>query len=124
MNNIYAICAENEIKNRRGKAFSLLRVEEGKEPEPWHIFVVRWDKQVFGYVNRCPHERVNLDWERGQFLEPGRDRIICGKHGSLFELGTGLCVEGHCVGESLEPVSVSIFDGDICVSDVTLAEDE
>ncbi len=120
----YAICAATEIPNRKGRAFSLLRVNEDKTESPWHIFVVRWDKDIFGYVNRCPHDGVNLDWETNQFLEPYTRRIVCGKHGSLFELATGKCVDGPCLGKSLEPVSVSIIDGDICVTGVTLAEDE
>jgi nitrite reductase/ring-hydroxylating ferredoxin subunit len=120
----YAICAATDIQNRRGKGFSLLRVNEDKTESPWHIFVVRWDKHVFGYVNRCPHDGVNLDWETNQFVEPFSRKIVCGKHGSLFELATGKCVEGPCLGQSLEPVSVSVIDGDICVTGVTLAEDD
>jgi len=122
MSIVYAICGANEIPNRRGRAFSLLRIVDGRE-EPWHIFAVRWDGQFFGYVNRCPHDGVNLDWERGQFIEPGGRRIVCGKHGSLFELATGTCIEGRCVGEALEPVGLSVVDGDLCVIGVTLAED-
>ena len=120
----YAICAATDIPNRRGRAFSLLRVDEDKAERPWHIFVVRWDKQVFGYVNYCPHDGVNLDWETNQFLDPGMKRIVCGKHGSLFELATGKCIEGPCMGRSLEPVKLAVVDGDICVTGVTLAEDE
>ncbi len=119
----YAICAATDIPNRKGRAFSLLRVNEDGTESPWHIFVVRWDKEFFGYVNRCPHEGVNLDWETNQFLEPYTRRIVCGKHGSLFELATGECVEGPCQGKSLEPVGVRVVDGDICVTGVTLAED-
>ncbi len=122
MDTMYAICGANGIPNRRGRAFSLLRLKDGKE-EPWHIFVVRWDGEFFGYVNRCPHEGVNLDWERGQFLEQGGRRIVCGKHGSLFELASGLCVEGRCVGEKLEPVALCVDEDDLCVMGVTLAED-
>ena len=120
----YAICATSDIPNRRGKAFSLLRVDENKVETPWHIFIVRWDKKVFGYVNRCPHDGVNLDWEANQFLDQGTRRIVCGKHGSLFELATGKCIEGPCEGQSLEAVSLTVMDGDICVTGVTLAEDE
>ena len=119
----YAICAETDIPNRRGRAFSLLRVQEDKSEEPWHIFIVRWDRQVFSYVNRCPHNGVNLDWEANQFLEQGSKRIVCGKHGSQFELETGKCVGGPCLGQGLEPISVFVLDGDICLAGVTLAEE-
>ncbi len=50
MSYAYAILSENGIPNRRGKAFNLPRTEDGKDAEPWHIFAVRWDKEVLGYV--------------------------------------------------------------------------
>ena len=34
---------------------------EDGAPRPWPIVIVRWGKQVFGYLNRCPHDGVNLD---------------------------------------------------------------
>jgi len=117
----YAICAASDIPNRRGRGFELVRVVDGAE-KPWPIFVVRWDKQVFAYVNRCPHNNVNLDWETNQFFEPGTKNIVCGKHGSLFELASGRCIDGPCLGKDLEPVPVCVLDGDICVVGVELAE--
>jgi nitrite reductase/ring-hydroxylating ferredoxin subunit len=120
----YAICSENDILHRKSKVFSLLRIGEDGKPQPWTIFVVRWNKRVFGYVNRCPHDGVHLDWEENQFLDDTGRRIVCGKHGSVFELATGKCIDGPCLGQGLESVSVSVIDGDICVTGVTLAEDE
>lgn len=120
----YAICSMNDIPSQRARGFELVRVDEEGKEQPWPIFVVRWGRQVFGYVNKCPHDGVNLDWERHQFLDPNGIRIMCGKHGALFELGTGMCVEGPCKGRSLQPVNLGILDGDICVVGVTLAEDD
>jgi nitrite reductase/ring-hydroxylating ferredoxin subunit len=119
----YAICAETDIPNKRGRAFSLVRVAGDGSEEPWHIFIVRWGKHTVGYVNRCPHDGVNLDWETNQFLDESGRLIVCGKHGSKFELATGKCIEGPCLGKGLEPVSVAVIDGDICVTGVTLAEE-
>jgi len=122
----YAICGVGDIPNRRARSFSLMRVEadpDGGPPReiPWHIFVVRWDRKVRGYVNRCPHHNERLDWEADRFLEG--ERLVCGKHGSLFDLATGACVEGPCLGSGLEPVKLAIVDGDICTTGVVLAED-
>jgi nitrite reductase/ring-hydroxylating ferredoxin subunit len=119
----YAICAMSDIPSQKAHGFQLLRLDEEGKEQPWPIVVVRWGKQVFGYVNKCPHDGVNLDWERNQFLDPNGIRLMCGKHGALFELGTGLCVDGPCKGRSLQPVALSIIDGDICVTGVTLAEE-
>lgn len=120
----YAICGFNEIPSQRAKGFHLMLVDEDGTHRPWPIVVVRWGKRVFGYVNRCPHHGVNLDWERNQFFDPNGVRLMCGKHGALFDLGTGLCVEGPCQGSSLTPVSLSIHDGDICVTGVMLVEED
>ncbi len=84
---------------------------------------MRWGKQVFAYVNRCPHDGVNLDWETNQFLDETGRLIVCGKHGSKFDLATGKCIDGPCLGKDLEPVRVAVLDGDICVTGVTLAEE-
>jgi nitrite reductase/ring-hydroxylating ferredoxin subunit len=121
---LYAICGLEDIPNRRARAFQLLRRAEDGTEKAWSIFVVRWGSQVFGYINLCPHQQVNLDWERQQFLDPNGLRIMCGKHGALFELGTGMCVDGPCKGRSLQPIALAILDGDICVTGVTLAEEE
>lgn len=120
----YAICSINDIPSRRAMGFHLMIVDENGAKRPWPIIVVRWGKQVFGYLNECPHDKVNLDWERNQFLDPNGFRIMCGKHGSLFEIGTGTCLDGPCKGESLTPVALALLDDDICVTGVTLVEDD
>jgi nitrite reductase/ring-hydroxylating ferredoxin subunit len=121
----YAICAMSDIPSQKARGFSLVILDENGQEKSWRIFVVRWGRQVFGYVNKCPHDNANLDWERNQFLEPNYGiRIMCGKHGATFEIGTGQCVEGPCKGRALTPVRLEIIDNDICVLGVTLAEDD
>jgi len=120
----YVICSLNDIPSRRARGFNLLVLDENGEEKLLPIIIVRWGKQVFGYLNRCPHDGVNLDWERNQFLDPNGLRLMCGKHGSTFEIGTGNCVDGPCLGDSLTPVAVTVIDNDICIVGVTLAEEE
>lgn len=120
----YVICSLADLPSRRAVGFRLLRIAEDGTERLWPILVVRWGRQVFGYVNRCPHGAAQLDWERDQFLDPNGTRLMCGKHGALFEIGSGRCVEGPCAGESLEPVAVCVLDDDICVLGVRLAEED
>jgi nitrite reductase/ring-hydroxylating ferredoxin subunit len=119
----YIICRMSDIPSQKARGFHLVRLDDDGRERSWPIIVVRWGRQVFGYVNKCPHDGINLDWERNQFLDPNGIRLMCGKHGALFELGTGICVEGPCKGQGLEPISLSIIDNDICVSGVRLAEE-
>lgn len=120
----YAICGLNDIPSRKARGFHLMIVADDGSKRPWPIIVVRWGRLVFGYVNKCPHDGVNLDWERNQFLDPNGLRLMCGKHGALFELGTGQCVDGPCKGRSLQPVALELMDDDICVVGVTLVEED
>jgi nitrite reductase/ring-hydroxylating ferredoxin subunit len=121
----YAICHVNDIPSRRARGFVLARRHDDGQVRNWLIFVIRWGKHVVGYENCCPHEGVNLDWERDQFLDGEGLRIQCGKHGALFDLGTGECVDGPCRSERLTPVDLLVDgDGDICVTGVVLEEDD
>ncbi|MDO9708928.1 Rieske (2Fe-2S) protein [Paracraurococcus lichenis] len=120
----YVICSMNDIPSQRARGFTLMRLDEEGRERPWPIVVVRWGRKVFGYVNRCPHHGGRLDWERDQFLDPNGERLMCGKHGALFELGTGECADGPCRGEALEPVPLVLIDGEICIAGIRLAEDE
>ncbi|MFH0301771.1 Rieske 2Fe-2S domain-containing protein [Bradyrhizobium sp. 31Argb] len=123
-NTAYAICGFNDIPSQRAMGFYLMIVDEDGSHRPWPIVVVRWGKRVFGYLNKCPHNSVNLDWERNQFFDPRGIRLMCGKHGSTFELSTGRCVDGPCKGSRLTPVALTVLDGDICVTGVRLVEEE
>jgi nitrite reductase/ring-hydroxylating ferredoxin subunit len=120
----YAICRMSDIPSQQARGFQLAIAGDDGRTIPWSIFVLRWGRQVFGYVNNCPHDGVRLDWERNQFIDPTGTRLMCGKHGSLFELGTGRCVDGPCKGQSLTPVALTVLDDDICVTGVTLVEEE
>jgi nitrite reductase/ring-hydroxylating ferredoxin subunit len=120
---IYAICGVRDMPNRRAKGFSLLRRAEDGGEVAWHIVVLRWDRKIYGYVNRCPHHGERLDWEPKQFLDSAGQRIVCGKHGATFLPETGLCDDGPCRGHTLEPIRLVIADGDVCVAGVELVED-
>jgi len=120
----YAICAMSDIPSQRARGFQLLIVGDDGAPRPWPIIIVRWGRQIFGYVNKCPHDGVNLDWETNQFLDPNGVRLMCGKHGALFELGTGICVDGPCKGKGLTPIALTVLDNEICITGVRLVEDE
>lgn len=119
----YVVCGLNDIPSRRARGFHLVIVDENGEEKPLPIIIVRWGKQVFGYLNICPHDGVNLDWERNQFLDSNGLRLMCGKHGATFEIGTGACVDGPCLGNGLTPVALRVIDDDICIMGVTLAEE-
>jgi nitrite reductase/ring-hydroxylating ferredoxin subunit len=75
-------------------------------------FVVRHLGRAVGYLNRCAHAGLELDWIAGRFLDSERRWLICAAHGALYEPATGACVAGPCTGRGgLVPVPVVEIDG-------------
>jgi nitrite reductase/ring-hydroxylating ferredoxin subunit len=79
----------------------------------FHGFVVRAGDTVHGYVDRCPHAGVPLAKTLDDYLTPDGTLIACSWHGALFEIASGTCVGGPCVGQRLTPWPVAIRDGRI-----------
>jgi nitrite reductase/ring-hydroxylating ferredoxin subunit len=122
---VYVICRANDIEPGRAKPFSLSRVGEAGESRPFAIFVVRRSRNDYvGYVNVCPHAGAWLNINAGEFFSDDRAHLRCGRHGALFDIATGQCVDGPCQGASLEPVTLAVLDGDLCVCGVELVEDD
>ena len=79
------------------------------------LFAIRQGAHVYAYLNACPHIGVSLDWAPDRFLTKDASQIVCSTHGALFEIPTGRCTSGPCIGESLEPIQVTIQDGQILI---------
>jgi len=76
-------------------------------------FVVKRDGEFFAYRNSCPHTGVPLDWIEHKFLDLDGFLIVCALHAARFKIGSGLCVSGPCVGDSLEQLDIINDDGKI-----------
>jgi nitrite reductase/ring-hydroxylating ferredoxin subunit len=76
-----------------------------------NIFVARKGEQVFAYLNWCPHNQVLIDQIPNKFFNSDKSYIQCSKHGALFNINDGLCVEGPCEGELLKSLNIIIEDG-------------
>ncbi|MEP9356683.1 Rieske 2Fe-2S domain-containing protein [Xanthobacter sp. KR7-65] len=122
---IYAICETREIDPGRAKAFDLSRITPEGEARPFRIVVVRTGARDFvGYVNVCPHKGAWLNIGGGEFFNKEGTRLRCGRHGALFDIESGACMEGPCEGEHLEPIALAVVGADVCLCGVTLVEEE
>jgi nitrite reductase/ring-hydroxylating ferredoxin subunit len=75
-------------------------------------FAVRYRGRALGYLNRCAHTGLELDWIAGRFLDSEGRWLICAAHGALYEPGTGACAGGPCDGRGgLMPVALVEIDG-------------
>jgi nitrite reductase/ring-hydroxylating ferredoxin subunit len=69
-------------------------------------FVVRYDGAVYGYLNRCAHVPIELDWAEGEFFESSGLYLMCSTHGAIYVPETGQCAGGPCKGGRLRPIAV------------------
>jgi nitrite reductase/ring-hydroxylating ferredoxin subunit len=80
-------------------------------------FILRMGSEVHAYLNRCPHALRPLNFLPDRFLTPDGGLIQCTSHGALFEKGSGLCIAGPCVDESLRRIAVRVVDDHICLDE-------
>ena len=94
------VCASDELVDGgegRRVAASLLGGEAV-------VFFVRHGGAVYGYLNRCAHVPMELDWVEGQFFDAEGRYLMCSTHGALYAPDTGQCVGGPCRGARLRAV--------------------
>ena len=59
-------------------------------------FAVRCAGRVHGYLNRCAHVAMELDWQEGVFFDAAGVDLICSTHGAAYHPATGQCLGGPC----------------------------
>ena len=89
------------------------RFEIHRDGVTYPAFVIRYREQVFGFVNRCAHRDLELDWSPGEFFDADSRYLICATHGALYEPQTGLCVAGPCKGQALDTLVVTEYGGTV-----------
>lgn len=76
-------------------------------------FAIRFRGHVYGYLNRCGHVPVELDWKPGEFYDLSGLYLICATHGALFDPATGACLGGRCNGRGLDALRMVEENGDV-----------
>jgi nitrite reductase/ring-hydroxylating ferredoxin subunit len=73
------------------------------------MLVVRRGNRLHAWRDACPHiDGVPMAWRKDAYLNAGRDRIVCSAHGALFDIVTGVCVLGPCIGQALQPLHLTV----------------
>ena len=99
------LCPASEITEHSAKEFVL--------SEDLRIFVVKEDRQFYGYINDCPHNSWPLNFHPNLFLNAEKTHIQCSNHMAFFEKKSGRCVSGPCVGDQLKKVPISLKKGEL-----------
>lgn len=70
------------------------------------MFIVR-SGGLHAWRNACPHwGGTSMAWRKDAFLNHAGTRIVCAAHGAQFDIATGLCTLGPCMGEKLARVEL------------------
>ena len=101
------LCAIEEIDDCQSRGFDPFQC--GRD----EVFVVRQGSKVFAWRNACPHpgyEGTSLPWRKNAYLNGGSNLIVCSGHGAQFDIVTGECLSGPCLGKALEKERVQVDD--------------
>lgn len=82
--------------------------------QPARAFVLRYGGVLRGYVNRCAHVPVEMDWRPGDFLDADQRFIVCSIHGASYDPADGRCAGGPCGRGRLIAVAVGEVDDQAC----------
>jgi nitrite reductase/ring-hydroxylating ferredoxin subunit len=76
------------------------------------VIVVRKDGRLHGWLDSCPHYEggTPMAWRSDAYLNGEGTHLACHSHGALFEIETGRCVLGPCLGQRLTPVELTVTD--------------
>lgn len=105
------LCRSDEVPDGEARGF-----------DPWNsgrdtVFVVNHNGRLRAWRDACPHYGdVPMAWRKNAYLNAHRTRIVCAAHGAQFDIETGLCTLGPCLGQSLHGVELAITsENDICI---------
>jgi nitrite reductase/ring-hydroxylating ferredoxin subunit len=81
------------------------------------VLLVRCGDAVHAWRDSCPHHGgTPMAWRKDAYLNAARTRIVCAAHGAQFDIETGICTLGPCLGQALQPVDVTVTTtGDITI---------
>lgn len=97
------LCLLDELPDGQSRGFD--PTASGRDT----LFIVRQGEQLHAWRNACPHvDGAPMAWRKDAYLNGARDRIVCYAHGAQFDIASGQCLLGPCLGQHLTPVPVSI----------------
>jgi nitrite reductase/ring-hydroxylating ferredoxin subunit len=82
------------------------------------LLLVRRHAQVWAWADACPHHGTPMAWRKDEYLNAAKDRIVCAAHGAQFDIASGLCTLGPCLGQHLQAMPIHLqANGEIHLAD-------
>lgn len=106
------VCASAELADRQHRIISLLF-----KKHPQTAIVLRYEEQVYAYLNQCVHMVRRLDCVHDAVFDDQQGHLRCSMHGITFDPTSGESLSVLCSGERLEPLRCEEIDGQVYLID-------
>ena len=110
---LHYACRESEIGETGARGFGPFDGLRRK------VIVMRRKGVLYGWLDSCPHYSTGtpMAWKSDAYLNGDGTHLACHSHGALFDIETGECVFGPCLGQKLTAVDIAVSDaGEIFVA--------
>lgn len=95
------LCNKSDLPEGESRGFDI--DDNGQDS----LFIVRVKGKAYGWKNACPHiDGAPMAWRKDAYMNAKKTHIACHAHGALFELETGVCIQGPCLGKRLQAVEL------------------
>lgn len=101
-----AVCATSDFQQADAREFEI---------EGTSLILVHWYGAWYAYKNNCPHANWPLNIQADIFFDSDRKFLQCSNHMALFDVKTGECMSGSCVGDRLTAVPLKIQNDQVFV---------
>ena len=98
----YYLCKIGEI-GETGKEVSLF-----SNSTRYFIMLFPYAGAFRAFLNVCPHQGKSLNLAPNQFTFSPEGLLVCAHHGACFELDSGQCMDGPCLGARLRQFNISL----------------
>ncbi|HWU65110.1 MAG TPA: Rieske 2Fe-2S domain-containing protein [Ensifer sp.] len=109
----HLLCRAEDIDEGDAKGFGPIEGYRRK------IVILRRNGQLHAWLDSCPHYAggTPMAWKTDAYLNGEKTHIACHSHGALFDMETGECVLGPCLGQKLTRIALTLSDeGEIFVA--------
>lgn len=109
------VCDSAELADRQHRIVPLLF-----KKHPQTAIVLRYEGQVYAYLNQCVHMVRRLDCVHDAVFDEQQGHLRCSMHGITFDPTSGESLSVLCAGERLEPLRCEEIDGQVYLIDKRL----
>jgi nitrite reductase/ring-hydroxylating ferredoxin subunit len=89
----------------------------GEGEDALDIIIIQTKGTRYAYINCCPHQFIPLETFPNHFLTEDKRFFLCSGHGARFELDTGVCHSGPCLGRGLDRLAIEEKEGGVYLAE-------